>query len=32
MPGEPNFVLNDDPEVLNLARQIAHRRLGFYTG
>ena len=27
-----NFVLHDDPAVLNLARQIVHQRLGLDNG
>jgi AcrR family transcriptional regulator len=32
LAADTNFVLHDDPEVLGLARQVVHRRLGLGTG
>jgi hypothetical protein len=32
LAADTNFVLHDDPTVLNLARQIVHQRLGLDNG
>ena len=32
LAADTNFVLHDDPAVLNLARQIVHQRLGAGNG
>jgi hypothetical protein len=32
LAADTNFVLHDDPVVLNLARQIVHQRLGLGNG
>jgi hypothetical protein len=32
LAADTNFVLHDDPAVLDLARQVVHRRLGLGSG
>ena len=32
LAADANFVLHDDPAVLDLARQVVHRRLGLGSG